>query len=210
MDLAIAHKGIQITTTRISGTPAHSSCPHLGASAINVAAEMIGQIADIMPEQQDDRFTPPASTWNVGKIRGGSAVNIISELCEFEWECRPLPGTDFAAFDQSLAALSGRLQERQSGIRIDNRTEASVPGLPAGKNSEAAKFLKTLLPGASLTTAPFVTEAGLYQQAGIPTVVCGPGLLQQAHQPDEHVSLAMLQRCHEFLLALVQTLTSPR
>jgi acetylornithine deacetylase len=205
MQIVTAHKGIQNNAMRIRGKPAHSSRPDLGASAIEFAARFIAGIAQTLPQDSDPDFYPPTATFNVGTIRGGEAVNIIPESCELGWEYRHLPSQDAAGIHRQLMQLAEDLRAKMPGIALETRVLASVPGLEAGANRDIAAELERLLqpPEPAVTTVPFVTEGGLFQQAGIPTVVCGPGLLEQAHQPNERVSVKAMNAYGDFLLRLV-------
>jgi acetylornithine deacetylase len=206
MALVTAHKGIQIMTTQIRGKPAHSSCPHLGASAIVFAAKLIAAIEQILPAEEDTEFEPPSVTFNIGTISGGTAVNIIPEYCQFSWECRTLPSQNVAQMSAALERLTHALQSQVPGIKVENHWGAAVPGLKSGENLEIAAWLKNFLGKGTISTAPFVTEAGLYQEAGIPAIVCGPGNIQQAHQPDERVAIDKMENYRIFLRKVVETM----
>jgi acetylornithine deacetylase len=205
MQLVTAHKGIQGMVMRVRGKPAHSSRPDLGASAIEFAARFMSGIRRVLPDDSDANFNPPTATFNIGTIRGGEAVNIIPEWCNLGWEFRPLPCQDPASVHRDLRQLVEDIRTEMPGITVETHLVADVPGLEAGTNRDVAADLRRLLrpPEPVLTTVPFVTEGGLFQQAGIPAVVCGPGLLEQAHQPDEWVSVKEMNRCGDFLVRLV-------
>ena len=206
MDLVTAHKGISLSTTHIRGKAAHSSCPALGASAILAAVRLIQQIDTILPGDQDEKFDPAGATFNIGTVHGGNAGNIIPQDCSFVWEFRPLPSQDAQAVQTKFAELVLKLQQDMPGISVDHRVDSIVPGLQEGKNREIATQLQDHLPDSKLGTVSFVTEAGLYQQANIPAIVCGPGHVNQAHQPNEHISLLMMDQYRTFLFDLVETL----
>lgn len=203
MEVVTAHKGVRLIATQVKGRAAHSSRPDLGANAIVFAAELIRRLAEIIPDREDKAFSPPVSTYNVGTIRGGSAVNIIAEHCEFLWEVRPLPGVDAAQIHARWEQLARSLAAQKPPIQVTHRLEAEVPALAEEVNQKAAALVKTLLGKPENATAPFVTEAGLYQQAAIPAVVCGPGRVEQAHQPDEYVSVQEMQQYYAFLKRLI-------
>ncbi len=204
MALATSHKGIQLTRTCIHGKSAHSSRPDLGSNAISHAARVINKIPELLSAQRNPRFSPPQTTFNIGTIHGGSATNIIAEHCVVEWEIRPLPDSDPENFNRRLNDFSDRLQADHNDLHIENKVLAQVPGLKDDINQQAVSWLQTFLPDAPINTVPFTTEAGIFQQAGIPTVVCGPGRLDQAHQPDEFVSLRTLQDCQAFLQRIIE------
>jgi acetylornithine deacetylase len=210
MQLVTAHKGIQSMAMRIRGKPAHSSRPDLGASAIVYAARLVCDIEKTLPHDSDASFDPPTATFNVGTIRGGEAVNIIPEWCELHWEFRHLPGQDPAKVLQGLAQVVDNLREEMPGISVQTRSLADVPGLEAGANRDVAIELRRFLqsPEPHVSAVPFVTEGGLFQQAGIPAVICGPGLLEQAHQPDERVSITSMNDYARFLTQVISDSTA--
>ncbi|MGH8195834.1 MAG: acetylornithine deacetylase [Woeseiaceae bacterium] len=205
MQLVTAHKGIQSMVMRVRGKPAHSSRPDLGASAIEFATRFMSRIARVLPKDSDANFDPPTATFNVGTIRGGEAVNIIPEWCNLGWEFRPLPSHDPASVHRDLRQLIEDIRADMPGITVETHLVADVPGLEAGTNRDAVADLRRLLrPSApAMTTVPFVTEGGLFQQAGIPAVVCGPGALEQAHQPGEWVSIKAMNECGNFLARVI-------
>ncbi|WP_112663815.1 acetylornithine deacetylase [Microvirga flavescens] len=210
-----AHKSVVTFTTTVHGHEAHSSKPYLGASAVMTAAELIcelNRIGDEMMERGDPsgRFDPPYTTVHVGAISGGTARNIISKSCSFLWEFRGLPSLDpqeiptrLERFAQDVALK--RLNRFGDFGRIETQLEAAVPGL-APQPGSAAETLALRLAGRNEThTVPFGTEAGHYQAAGIPTVVCGPGSINQAHQPDEYITLAQFEAGAAFMRRLAAT-----
>ncbi|HEX7719660.1 MAG TPA: acetylornithine deacetylase [Woeseiaceae bacterium] len=205
MQLVSKHKGIQNMVTRIRGKPAHSSRPDLGASAILFAARFATGIQNALPQESDASFNPPTATFNAGIIEGGAAVNIIPEWCELRWEFRHLPGQDAATIHAELQRLSERIRADMPGIAVDTRIVAGVPGLQAGANIEIVAELRQLIksPEPTIDAVPFVTEGGLFQDAGVPAVICGPGLLEQAHQPNEYVSVQAMNDCRDFLARLI-------
>jgi acetylornithine deacetylase len=215
LEVVDAHKSVVTFTTRVHGFEAHSSKPYLGASAVMTAAELIGElnrIADEMMERGDPsgRFDPPYTTVHVGTINGGTARNIMAKACSFHWEFRGLPSLDPQEIPDRLdrfvreVALK-RLNRFGEFGRIETQLEVAVPGL-APEPGSAAETLALRLAGRNRTqTVPFGTEAGHYQAAGIPTVVCGPGSIDQAHQPDEYITLEQLEAGAAFLRRLAAT-----
>lgn len=204
--LVTAHKGIQLITTQVRGKPAHSSCPPLGASAIVFAAKLIAALEEVLPLEEDRDFDPPSSTFNIGTISGGTAINIIPEHCQFEWEYRTLPSQNVAQVNAALERLTRALKAQVQGIEVKHYIKTAIPGLKSGANLQAATWLKGFLEDGKMGTAPFLTEAGLYQKVGIPAVVCGPGSLREAHQPDESVAIDIMESYRVFLHKVVESL----
>ncbi|PVE23906.1 acetylornithine deacetylase [Microvirga sp. KLBC 81] len=215
LEVVDAHKSVVTFTTTVHGSEAHSSKPYLGASAVMTAAEMIGElnrISDEMMERGDPsgRFDPPYTTVHVGVISGGTARNIISKSCTFHWEFRGLPNQDpneipdrLEKFAQEVALK--RLNRFGDFGRIETTLHSRVPGL-APEPGSFAETLALRLAGKNRThTVPFGTEAGHYQAAGIPTVVCGPGSIDQAHQADEYITLDQLEAGAAFMRRLAAT-----
>jgi acetylornithine deacetylase len=205
MQLVTRHKGIQNISMQVRGKPAHSSRPDLGASAIVFVSRFVAAIEQALPRDTDPDFNPPMATFNAGIVRGGEAVNIIAERCELRWEFRHLPGQDPERIHQELQRLSERICADMPGISVDTRIVAGVPGLRAGVNCEIVSELRRFIepPEPAVTAVPFVTEGGLFQEAGIPAVICGPGLLEQAHQPNEWVSVDAMNEYGAFLAQVV-------
>ena len=209
-----AHKSVVTFLTTVHGFEAHSSKPQLGASAVMAAAELISElnrIADEMMERGDPsgRFDPPYTTVHVGSIHGGTARNIMAKVCTFHWEFRGLPSLDpkeipdrFGRFADAVAGQ--RLNRFGDFGRIDTALEVAVPGLAPDPGSPAETLAMRLAGRNKTETVPFGTEGGHYQAAGIPTVVCGPGSINQAHQPDEYITLEQLEAGAAFMRRLAQ------
>lgn len=212
LEVVDAHKSVVAFTTEVHGFEAHSSKPYLGASAVMTAAELIAElnrIGDELMERGDTsgRFDPPYTTVHAGVVGGGIARNIISKFCSVQWEFRGLPSLDPNEIPRRLERFAEevalkRLNRFGDFGRIETRMEISVPGL-APEPGSAAEILALRLAGRNQTqTVPFGTEAGHYQKAGIPTVVCGPGSINQAHQPDEYITLEQLDAGTAFMRRL--------
>ena len=210
-----AHKRIDAYRTRVTGREAHSSMPELGVNAIAAAAALIGELdrigAGIAARQNDKRFQPPYSTVCVGTIEGGTAHNIVPKNCEFQWQVRSLPSAEPTEVPRGLAAfaktaLLPKMRQVTSEAAIDTASEGSVPAFVAEPGSEAVA-LALALTGADRTGAvSYTTEAGLFEEAGVPAVICGPGNIAQAHAADEYVSIAQLEACLGFLDGLAARL----
>jgi acetylornithine deacetylase len=213
MQVADAHKSVVTYNTTVHGHAAHSAKPGLGANAVMAAADLIAElnrIADAMVARGDasGRFDPPNTTVHVGVIEGGTARNILPKLCTFLWEFRGLPDLDMAEIPALFAAACERVtRERLNRYgefgHIATVEEVSVPGLAPDPGSEAEQLALRLAGRNATITVPYATEAGRFQRAGIPTVVCGPGSIDQAHQPDEFITLDELARGEAFMRRLV-------
>jgi acetylornithine deacetylase len=212
-----AHKRIDAYRTIVHGREAHSSLPALGVNAISAAAALVGELdrigTDIAKKENDPRFQPPFSTVSVGTIKGGTAANIVPKLCEFQWQVRSLPQATPASAPRDLAAfaekaLLPKMKQVTQEASIETTAENSVPAFVAGKASEAVA-LALKLTGASETQAvSYTTEAGLFEHAGYPSVICGPGDIAQAHAADEFVSVEQLDACMAFLVMLADELSA--
>jgi acetylornithine deacetylase len=218
MQVANAHKGIHFLRTRVIGHEAHSSMPERGVNAIAAAAEIIAEIGRLAAECRaaagaDSRFDPPYTSFNIGRIAGGTAVNIIARDCAFEWEFRPVPGEDGAALQRRIedfvtADLLPRLRAGHAQAAVATEVMALVPPLVADPASPAEALARELTGANEATTIAFATEAGLFQSAGIPAVICGPGSIAVAHQPNEFITRDELAAGAAFLdrlLAWAQT-----
>ncbi|MCJ2134339.1 acetylornithine deacetylase [Methylobacterium sp. J-026] len=214
MEVADAHKSIVTCLTTVHGREAHSARPALGANAVAAACDLVAglnRIADAMIERGDasGRFDPAATTVHVGTIQGGTARNIIAKECRFHWEYRGLPDLDPAEIPRLFAEETARVtRERLNRYgdfgRIETLQEVDIPGLAPEPGSEAERLCLRLAGRNRTVAVPYATEAGRFQAAGIPTVVCGPGDIAQAHQPDEFITLEALGQGERFLRNLIE------
>jgi len=208
-----AHKRIDAYRTIVTGREAHSSMPQLGVNAISIAAELIEALdrigIELTAAESDDRFDPPVSTVQVGMIEGGTAPNIVPKTCRLQWQVRSLPAAAPKVVPNRLAAFASetllpRMRAVASSAAIETSHEGSVPAFLAKPGSEAVG-LALALTGANATRAvSYATEAGLFEEAGCPTVICGPGDIEQAHAADEFVTVAQLEACMAFLAKLAE------
>ena len=219
LEVADAHKSIVTYFTTVHGHEAHSAKPMLGANAVMAAADLVSElnrIADAMIARGDasGRFDPPATTGHVGTISGGTARNILPKVCTFHWEFRGLPDLDMgeipALFEAKVASvLRDRLNRYGEYGRIETLEEVSVPGLGPEPGSVAERLALRVAGRNHTISVPYATEAGRFQGAGIPTVVCGPGSIDQAHQPDEYITLAALRAGEAFMDRLIAECVRP-
>jgi acetylornithine deacetylase len=208
---AIAHKGVYRYRCCVRGREAHSSLTPQSVNAIEMAARLIGRLRDMAEgferdEPRFEGFDVPFSTASVGQFHGGIADNVVPRDAEFRYEFRDLPTADVQAMQQSMLDRARALEPAMRKVAPDTgfsfETICEVPSF-LGSADDAVTRLAQRLSGEDRTTlVAFGTEAGLFKNAGIPTVVCGPGYIVQAHQPDEFVSLDQLARCEAFMQGL--------
>ncbi|CAG4927322.1 acetylornithine deacetylase [Paraburkholderia saeva] len=214
----LGHKGKLAMRCQVKGAPCHSAYAPYGVNAIQYAARMIGRLEEIgeqlaQPEHHDERFDPPFSTVQTGVIRGGRVLNIVPAECEFDFEVRALPGFDAnqvadALQDYVEADLLPKMRAVKSDTDIRLQPLSAYPGLATSPDSEAARLLALLSGSSEFGTVAFGTEGGLFEQAGIPTVVCGPGSMEQGHKPDEFVTVEQLRNCDAMLARLADYLSA--
>jgi acetylornithine deacetylase len=218
MRVADAHKSVTTFVTRIVGHEIHSANLHRGVSAVHSAillgAELL-RIGEELAGERDasGRFDPPYSTIHIGTIAGGTARNIVAKDCLFHWELRGLPGRDDAErAKRRLDAFARELMERSfrdfPGTGIETEVEVAVPGLAPQPGSPAETLALRLARANHTIAVPYASEAGQFQAAGIPSVVCGPGRIDEAHQPDEFVQISELAACVDFMRGLMRELSA--
>ncbi|MFJ7141121.1 acetylornithine deacetylase [Pseudomonas protegens] len=215
----LGHKGKLAMRCQVRGAACHSAYAPYGVNAIEYAARLIGKLGEIgsqlaRPEHHDPRFDPPFTTVQTGTIKGGRALNIVPADCEFDFEVRTLPEFDAQAVVDELQRyaqeqLLPQMQAVQADTGIALQPLSAYPGLATAPDSEAAELLALLSGSRAFGTVAFGTEGGLFHQAGIPTVVCGPGSMDQGHKPDEFISLEQLHACDAMLLRLGDWLECP-
>ena len=211
---AIAHKGVYRYKCCVRGKEAHSSLTPQSVNAIEMAARVVGKLRDMAEgfEREEPRyagFDVPFSTASVGQFHGGIADNVVPRDAEFRYEFRNLPTADAALMQKEVIAYARDKEDAMKKVAPDAgfsfETICEVPSF-LGSADDAITRLAQRLSGESGTTlVAFGTEAGLFKASGIPSVVCGPGSITQAHQPDEYVSIEQLARCERFLLDLAAT-----
>jgi acetylornithine deacetylase len=212
LELADAHKGIRTFFTTVTGFPAHSSKPHLGASAVHAGTRLAAELVRIADEREGEldpsgRFDPPYDTVHVGKFHGGIARNILADRCDLSWEVRTLPGSDPDDVPARFAALSAdvlaRMRKTAPSAKIETVMSSDVPGLAPDPGSEAETLVMRLAGRNRTIAVAYATEAGHFQRAGLPTIVCGPGSIDQAHQPDEYITLEQFSAGEAFMRRLM-------
>jgi len=212
MKLVNAHKGTVAYETIIKGLPGHSSQVHLGVNAISYATACIRHIEKIGEQLKvegtiDERFQPNHSTISVNTITGGTATNIIPEECKFTWDCRSILGDDGVLALAKFETYCGEILEPEmhkitTNANIRTSIKSSVPPLVASHDNPAENLVFYLTGQNQAGVVAFTAEAGLFQEAGIPSVICGPGSIDQAHRPNEYIDLNQLEECSKFLIKL--------
>ncbi|WP_419708432.1 acetylornithine deacetylase [Pseudomonas sp. NFX224] len=212
----LGHKGKLAMRCEVRGAACHSAYAPYGVNAIEYAALLIGRLGVIgeqlaRPDHHDSRFDPPFSTVQTGVIKGGRALNIVPAECEFDFEVRALPDFDAQEVADQLQVyaqenLLPKMRAVQADTDIRLRPLSAYPGLATPPESDAARLLALLSNSSAFGTVAFGTEGGLFDQAGIPTVVCGPGSMDQGHKPDEFISLEQLSGCDAMLVRLADYL----
>ncbi|MCY1328457.1 Acetylornithine deacetylase [compost metagenome] len=212
----LGHKGKLAMRCQVHGAACHSAYAPQGVNAIEYAARLIGRLGEIgtrlaAPERHDARFDPPFSTVQTGTISGGRALNIVPAECQFDFEVRALPSDDPQQVAEELRDYAEtELLPKMRAINADTAIRftplSAYPGLATDPQSQAAELIALLSGSREFSTVAYGTEGGLFDQAGIPTVVCGPGSMDQGHKPDEFVSVAQLEGCDAMLARLAEWL----
>lgn len=206
------HKGCCEYTARFTGLEGHGSSPQRGVNAAEYAARYVNALLQLRGELMlrapaDSRFEPPWTTLNVGRISGGVAHNVIAGKAEVDWEMRPVQDDDAAFVKSSMARvveqdLLPMMRAVHPSANIVTEVIGEVIGLEVMPQNAARDLVASLVGASGADVVPFGTEAGLFQQMGMSVAVCGPGLIDQAHKPDEFVSLDQLSLCLDMLQRL--------
>ena len=209
MEVVRAHKGKLSYRCHVRGFECHSSLAPHGVNAVQYAAELVVYLTDMgrrfAAEGPFDReFDVPHSTVHVGTIQGGTALNIVPKDCRFDFEFRHLPGEDPEAMLREVQGFAERqvvpaMREVHADTGFRWEKLSSFPGADTSEDAEIVALAKRATGRNVAGKVAFGCEAGLYDAAGIPTVICGPGHIDQAHKPDEFVELAQLAACEAFL-----------
>ena len=214
MAMVVAHKGIAVYRCRVHGKSAHSSLTAQGVNAISYASRLIGYVDTLAEEishrdDNDGLFDVPYSTLSVGTIQGGTATNIVPNLCEFTFDYRNLPHMTqddiLAPIAAKVAELSTQMQARAADTGIELLQEESVPAMTDNDSAELQALIIALTGDDTRHKVAYATEGGQFTNSGIPTIICGPGSIEQAHKADEYVALSEMVRCDEFLQKLLNS-----
>ena len=217
MQVVSGHKGIAVWRVTVTGREAHSAQTHLGVSANMVAVRLMAALADIADDLERNAdpaslYTPRQATLTIGRIDGGTAGNILARACVFQFDLRGPAGDDrarqLAPFFALVRRLDAEIKARapEGGVAVEQLAE--VPGLRPEPTTEAEAFVRRLAgDNGPARVASFASEAGQFQAAALPAVLCGPGSIDQAHQPDEYIEIAQVDRGAEFMARLAEALS---
>lgn len=215
MKVVSAHKGIRSFLVEVTGREAHSSLPDAGVSAVMEALKLMDLIAEMGREARamtHAHFHPPGPTMTIGKVEGGTAANILARRCEFVWDLRA-PETEQgdaieARFRAVAEALDADIKRRapEGGVKITRRS--NTPGLAIQRDSAAETLARALTGDNETRAVSYAAEAGLFQRAGIPAIICGPGSIEQAHQPDEWIEISQIEEGAAFMKRLIARLSA--
>ena len=217
MDTVTAHKGLSAFRTVVTGYEAHSSQTHRGVSAVMNAARLINWLSERDSHFKDSTpinngFSPHHTTVHAGVVHGGTALNIISRKCEFLWDVRTIPDgpaanvySEFQEYCNDI--LLPTMRSVHKGADIQTTALADVPPMREILDNPALKLAQDLTGNTVRSRVAYVAEAGQFQEAGFPTVICGPGSIDQAHQPNEFISINQMEQGEQFLRKLIRRLS---
>ncbi len=211
MKAITANKGYNEYITYFTGLSGHASNPEVGVSAIEYAIEYSNKLLelrnDLKKRSNGKIFSPEYTTLQIGKISGGIGANVIADQCSLEWEVRPINKEDSDFVNKSIEEftkkiLLPKIKKKNPKGNINKIVIGEVVGFDKEENSSATNLICNLTGDNSKNTMPFGTEAGLFQNAGISTVICGPGSIDQAHTVDEYITYDQLKSCLKMLISL--------
>jgi acetylornithine deacetylase len=213
MKVIIGHKGKKSVRCRVHGLESHSALANRGVNAVEIAAEIIAFMRAVQRRireagPRDPALDPPYTTLHTGVINGGTALNIVPKDCWFEFEIRNIATDDPAEllaeirrYAETSLLPDMRSVHPQAGFEWEELNWTA--GLDMREEDEATQFVAQISGSNSTGKVAYGTEAGLFQQAGIPTIVCGPGSIEQAHKPDEFIAIDQIVQCEAFLRRLM-------
>ena len=211
MKVVGAHKSGAVLHTTCKGHEHHSSAPEKGANAVMMAGEFIALLDDVwngLKADADPRFDPPHSTVQAGRVTGGTVVNVLAREAVVTWEYRALPDRDpHAIVDlvkrRAREEILPKYARRAADAAFDTNLHADYPGLVLDEGSPAIALAREITGANRIETVSYGTEAGHFQRAGIPAVICGPGSIDQAHGADEYCELSEYDACEAFLRKVI-------
>ena len=216
MKVVSGHKSVRGFRVEVIGREAHSSLPDDGVSAVMEAMKLMNLVVEMAHEARahadvQSLFSPPGPTMTIGKVDGGTAMNIIARRCEFLWDLRCPPGVDPDPIEARFRAVAEKLDAEiktrapEGGVTVFRRS--NNPPLTPDRSSAAEVLARALTGDNDTRAASYAAEAGLFQRAGWPCVLCGPGSIRQAHQPDEWIELSQIEEGARFMARLIEKLS---
>ena len=213
----IAHKGKKSMRCHVHGLEAHSALTHEGVNAVEMAAEIVSYLRGMARRKQeqgpfDPDFSPPYTTIHTGTIRGGTALNIVPRDCEFDFEFRNIAEDDPEALFAEVrryaeTKLLPEMHKVSTATGIAFEESNSTVGLAISADDDVVRLAQSLSGANSVGKVSYATEAGLFQAADIPTVICGPGSMEQGHKPNEFIALDQVRQCESFMRRLMDRLS---
>ena len=217
MKVIDGHKGIASFRTTVTGFTTHSSQTERGVSAVEGAARLIAKISAMREARRaaadpDSPFSPPYTTMTVNVVRGGAQLNIMAGECSFDWDCRAIPGDSATAARAEFDAFASEVEREMRAVapscRIETAQMSNAPPLAPSFDNPAADLAKSLTGLNSTDVVSYCAEAGQFQEAGFSTVICGPGSIDQAHQPDEFIAKSQIAEGTTFVRRLISRLAA--
>src|SRR5713226_8512710 len=217
MQPVIAHKGKKSMRCRVRGLESHSALAHEGVNAIEAAAEIVAFVKTMARRKRDHGpfdpgFSPPYTTIQTGIISGGVALNIVPRDCSFDFEFRNIPADDQQAlfaevrrYAETVVLPEMRAVSALTGVAFEEMN--AVDGLDMPADHELVRLAQSLSGANAVGKVSFAAEAGLFQEADIPTVICGPGSIDVAHKPNEYIALDQVRQCERFMRRLMDHLS---
>ncbi|NNE41715.1 MAG: acetylornithine deacetylase [Marinicaulis sp.] len=212
MDVIDGHKGIASFRVTVTGYTTHSSQTDRGVSAVEAAAKLINKIAEMRAARARDAdeklpFDPPYSTMTVNVVHGGTQLNIMAGEATFDWDLRVVPGDSRTAiieeFTDYAKGVEAEMRARAPSCRVHIEQMTNAPSLAPSPENAAADLAKSITGRNSTNVVSYAAEAGQFQEAGLSTVICGPGSIDQAHQANEFISLKQVREGTEFMRRLI-------
>lgn len=217
MKVIDGHKGIASFRTTVTGFTTHSSQTDRGVSAVEAAAALIAKISAMREARAagadpQSPFSPPYTTMTVNVVRGGTQLNIMAGECSFDWDCRVIPGDSAAAVGADVDAFAREIEtamrRRSPSCRIETVQMSNAPPLAPSTDNPAADLAKAITGLNATDVVSYCAEAGQFQEAGFSTVICGPGSIDQAHQPDEFIAVSQIAEGTAFIRKLINRLAA--
>ncbi len=218
MKAITAHKGYNEYITHFTGLSGHASNPESGVNAIEYAIQYSNKLMELRDELKKRNstktsFSPSYSTLQIGKISGGIGANVIADQCSLEWEVRPINKDDGDFISKNIDdfaknILLPEMKKNNPKGNINKEIIGEVVGFNKEETSEAVNLVCNLTGDNSKDTMSFGTEAGLFQNSGISTVICGPGSIEQAHTVDEYITYDQIKKCLKMLISLQEKMVN--